>query len=33
MLETDIICNYELSVDGIMVAITPQLDAVDEADK
>jgi len=33
MLETDIICNYELSVDGIMVAITPQLDAVAEADK
>jgi len=33
MLETDIICNYELSVDGIMVAIDPKLDAVDEDDK
>merc|ERR1711935_919537 len=33
MLETDIICNYELSVDGIMVAIAPQLDAVAEENK
>jgi len=33
MLETDIICNYELSVDGIMVAIAPQLDAVLEENK
>merc|ERR1711935_536513 len=33
MLETDIICNYEMSVNGIMVAIAPQLDAVAEENK
>jgi len=33
MLETAIICNYQTSVDGISVAINPQLDAVEEANK
>merc|ERR1712106_945211 len=33
MLETAIICNYQTSVDGISVAISPQLDAVEEANK
>merc|ERR1712176_378376 len=33
MLETNIVCNYEMNIDNIMVSIDTELDAVDNDDK
>ena len=33
MLETAVVCNYELTVDGIAVAIDTELDAVADENK
>lgn len=33
MLETAVVCNYEMTVDGIAVAIDTELDAVEDANK
>ena len=33
MLETNVICNYEMTVDGIAVPIATKLDAVADINK